>query len=64
MNKPNDNTNCNTCAKARCCKLASQNDYPNLMSKPKRRVDVIGGCKEWAPIVRTVPLGAVVHGSL
>ena len=58
----NKNTNCNTCANARGCKLAGDNDYPNLLPKPKRKVDVIGVCKAWEPIVRSVRLEDVAHG--
>ena len=57
------NHNCNTCEKARKCKIAGTNDYPNLMPRPKRRCDVIGMCDKWVPIKRTVPLGAVVRGN-
>ena len=55
------NHTCNTCSNARGCKLASANDYPSMMSKPKRPCDVIGKCNKWEPITRTVRLDHVAR---
>lgn len=54
--------NCNNC-NVRNCKLATQNNYPNMLNRPKRKVDRVGQCNKWEPIKRTVPLGAVVRGT-
>jgi|GEM_PF-4234053 len=53
---------CNNCA-VRNCKLVSDNNYPMMAERPRKRNDHMdASCSKYLPINRTIPLECVAHG--